>query len=118
MKLVEFCSKYAIVFLNAQTLNFITMTIISLFYWIYGWLGKIPWKIITKKEDFYSHLNMEGITDVDYVHTKRVCKDFEIKIVGEYHDFFVQTDTLLPNVFEKFRNMYLNIYKLYAAIFL
>ena len=29
-----------------------------------------------KKEDFYSHLNKEDITDADYVHTKRVSKDF------------------------------------------
>ena len=33
-----------------------------------------------EKEDFYSHLNMENITDADYAHAKRVCKDFEIKI--------------------------------------
>ena len=32
-----------------------------------------------KKKDFYSQLNMEDITDADYVHAKRVCKDFEIK---------------------------------------
>ena len=32
-----------------------------------------------KKEAFYSHLNMEDITDVDYAHAKRVCKNFEIK---------------------------------------
>ena len=32
-----------------------------------------------EKEDFYSHLNMEDITDADYAHAKRVCKDFEIK---------------------------------------
>ena len=32
-----------------------------------------------KKEDFNSHLNMEDITEADYVHAKRVCKDFEIK---------------------------------------
>ena len=30
------------------------------------------------------HLNMEDITDADYTHTKRVCKDFEIKNLGEY----------------------------------
>ena len=29
-----------------------------------------------EKEDFYSHLNMEDITDADYAHAKRVCKDF------------------------------------------
>ena len=28
---------------------------------------------IPEKEDFYSHLNMEDITDEDYVHAKRVC---------------------------------------------
>ena len=29
---------------------------------------------------------MEDITDADYAHAKRVCKDFEIKNLGEYHD--------------------------------
>ena len=36
-------------------------------------------------EEFYSNLNMEDITDADHVHTKRVCKDFEIKHLEEYH---------------------------------
>ena len=44
------------------------------------------------KKDFYSHLNMEDISDTDYVHAKRVCKDFEIKNLGEYHDFYVQAN--------------------------
>ena len=48
-----------------------------------------------KKKEFYSHLNMEDITDVDYAHTKRTCKDFEIKNVAEYHDLYVQSNTLL-----------------------
>ena len=30
--------------------------------------------------DFYNHLKIEDITDADYVHTKKVCKNFEIKI--------------------------------------
>ena len=34
---------------------------------------------LPKKEDFYSHLNMEDNTDADYAHAKRVCKDFETK---------------------------------------
>ena len=34
---------------------------------------------LPKKEDFYSHLNMEDISDADYAQAKRVCKDFEIK---------------------------------------
>ena len=34
---------------------------------------------LREKEDFYSHVNMEDITDADYTHAKRVFKDFEIK---------------------------------------
>ena len=47
------------------------------------------------KETFYSRLNMEDIADADYKHAKRLCKDFEIKHLGEHHDFLVQSDTLL-----------------------
>ena len=45
-----------------------------------------------KKKDFYGHLNMEDITDADYRHPKRVCKEFEIKHLGKYHDLYVQSD--------------------------
>ena len=38
---------------------------------------------------------MEDITDADYDHTERVCKDFKIKNLGEYLDLYVQSDTLL-----------------------
>ena len=31
-----------------------------------------------KKEDFHSNFNMEDITDADYTHGKRVCKDKNI----------------------------------------
>ena len=30
-----------------------------------------------KKKEFYSNLNLENITDADYLDTKRGCKDFE-----------------------------------------
>ena len=71
------------------------------------------------KEDFYSHLNMEYITDVDYTHAKRVCKDFEIKNLGEYHDLHVQSNTLLlADVFENFRNICIKIFELDPAKFL
>ena len=47
-----------------------------------------------KKNDFYSHLNMEDITEADYAPTKRVCKDFKIKNLREYYDLCVQSDAL------------------------
>ena len=75
--------------------------------------GKFNETLLPEKEDFYSHLNMEDITDADYAHAKTVCKDFKIKDLGEYHDFYVQSDTLLlGDVFENFRNMCLIKYKL------
>ena len=47
------------------------------------------------------------------MHANRVCKDFEIKNLGEHHDLYVQSDTLLlADVFENFRNMFLEIYEL------
>ena len=66
--------------------------------------------LLPEKEDFCSHLNIEGITDAYYAHAKRVCKDFEIKNLGEYHDLYLQSDTLLlADVFENFRNMCIKI---------
>ena len=35
--------------------------------------------ILPEKEEFYSNLNMEDITDADYIYVKRVYKDFKIK---------------------------------------
>ena len=68
---------------------------------------------LPEKEDFYGHLNMEDITDADYVHPERVCKNFKIKKIGEYYNLYVQSDTLLlADVFENFRNRCLKIYKL------
>ena len=74
---------------------------------------------LSEKEDFYSNLNMEDITDADYVHAEGVCKDFEMKNLAEYHDLYVQSDTsLLADVFENFRNLCLEIYELDPAKFL
>ena len=52
------------------------------------------------KEAFFSSLNVEDITDVDYRYAKRVYKEFNNKTLGDYHDLYVQTDTLsLVDVF-------------------
>ena len=74
---------------------------------------------LSEKEDIYSHLNMEDITDAEYMHTEIVCKCFGIKNLGEHHDLYIQSDTLLlADVFGNFRNMCLEIYELNPAKFL
>ena len=48
---------------------------------------------LPEKEDFYSHLSMEDVSDEHYAHAKRVCKNFEIKHLGKYHGLYVSGDT-------------------------
>ena len=70
------------------------------------------------KEAFYSNSNLEDISDEDYMHAQKVWDVFQIKNLGEHHDIYVQTDTLLlSDVSENFRNMCLNIYGLDPVYF-
>ena len=90
------------------------------------------------KKAFYSNLNLEDTSDVDYPQVQKVWGVLERKNRGEYHDIYVQSDTilfsdffeifrssggyhdlyvqsdtlLLSDVFESFRNKCLEIYKL------
>ena len=65
------------------------------------------------KEDFFSILNNEHITDEDYNHTLKVWKTFSLKNMGEYHDLYLTSDILLlADVFENFRKTCLEYYKL------
>ena len=54
---------------------------------------------------------MEKITDAYYMHGRRVCEDFEIKNLAEYHDLYLKRYTfLLIDVFENVTGMCLKIY--------
>ena len=68
---------------------------------------------------FHSKLNLEDITDEDYAYAQKVWQVLEIKNLGEYHDLYVQSDTLLlADVFENFTNKCIKIYELDPAHFL
>ena len=74
---------------------------------------------LLEKEEFYSNENMKDITDADYMHVKRVYKDFELKKIGEYRDLYLKSDTLLlADIFENFRKLCLKIYHLDPEKFL
>ena len=71
------------------------------------------------KESFYSKLNNEHITDKGYAHAQKVWDKFRIKNLGEYHDLYVLSDTLLlEDVFENFRDKCIETYELDPAHFL
>ena len=74
---------------------------------------------LSNKEVFYSELNLEYITDKDYEHAQKVWEVFGVKNLDEYHNLYLQSDTLLLiDVFENFRDRCIEIYELDPAHFL
>ena len=69
-------------------------------------------KLLPSKKDFYSNLNMEDISDIDYRHANK------LENLGDYHDLYVKSDTLLADVFNNFRDMCIKEYELDPAHFL
>ena len=73
---------------------------------------------LPSKKEFYSNLNMEDIDEIDYRHGNNVFKSFKLENLGDYHDLYVKSDTLLlADVFENFRDMCLKEYELDPAHF-
>ena len=68
------------------------------------------------KEEFYSKLNDEDITDDDYQHALNVWSTFNCKTIRNYHDLYLKSDVLLlADVFENFRATCLHHYNLDPA---
>ena len=77
---------------------------------------KINEKSLPSKKYFCSNLNME---DMDYRHGNNVFERFVLENLGDYHDLYLESDTLLlAVVFENFRDMCLKEYELDPAHFL
>ena len=71
------------------------------------------------KSAFYSKLNKKDITDEDYSHAQEVWKEFKMTTMKDYHDLYLELDVLLlADVFENFREVCLDNYKLDPAWYL
>ena len=70
-------------------------------------------KELPTKNQFYSILNNQHITDDEYNHAKEVWNTFMIRTLGDYHDLYLVSDALLlTDVFENFRKTCIQYYKL------
>ena len=71
---------------------------------------------LTPQEQFYSELNHSSISDEDHEHARNVWNLFQMKTMKDYHDLYLKTDVLLlADVFENFRDVCIENYKLDPA---
>ena len=79
-------------------------------------LDKLSETQLPPKEEFYSQLYDEDISDDDYQHAIKVWNTFECKTIRDYHNLYLKSDVLLlADVFENFRKTCLKHYKLDPA---
>ena len=52
-------------------------------------------KQLPLKEEFYSILIDEAISDMQYQHAQKVWNTFNMRTMGEYHDLYLKSDILL-----------------------
>ena len=79
-------------------------------------LDKLSEVQLPPKEEFYSKLNDEHISEEDFYHAIRVWDTLNCKTIKDYHDLYLKSDVLLlADVFENFRKTCLKHYSLDPA---
>ena len=106
-ELIErFASTYK--FCNNDLNKFVMLLRKGVYHYEYmdGW-DRFNKTSIPNKKSFYSNLTMENITETDHIHANNIFKTFKLNNLGDYHDLYVQSDTLLlADVFENLRKTY------------
>ena len=102
-------------FKNEKEIELLSRKGVFPYQW-YTCLEKLNATSPTSKDEFYSELNEEGISDEDYQYVLDVWNKLGIKNMREYHDLYLKTDVLLlADAFESFRELCMRIYKLDPA---
>ena len=68
---------------------------------------------LPSKDNFFSIMNNEHMSEEDYKHAENVWNTFSLENIGQYHNLFLKSDILiLADVFENFRKICMQYYKL------
>lgn len=85
-----------------------------------AWIvGKLQWNLIVRKERIIQKSDNGRKHGADYKHANYFWEDIRKKNLGDCHDFYIQSDTLLlADVFEKLCCKCIEIDKLDSVYFL
>jgi hypothetical protein len=79
-------------------------------------LQKLDETSLPAKQEFYSRLNDDNVSDDDYAHAQRIWNEFGLQNIRGYHDLYNKSDVLqLADVFENFRDLCIRNYDLDPA---
>ncbi|XP_071138725.1 uncharacterized protein [Mytilus edulis] len=75
--------------------------------------SKLEERSLPSKENFYSRLSEEHISEEDFHFANKVWEKMNVKTLGEYSDIYLRMDVaLLSDIFERFRDISLRDYQL------
>lgn len=101
--------------LDSEQLRLLERKGIFCYDYVDSW-EKLDETSLPSKDDFYSKLTNQAISEEDYQFAQEVWRKFNIMSLGEYSDLYLKTDVLLlADVFENFRKTCKDIYKLDPA---
>ncbi|WAQ98595.1 LOW QUALITY PROTEIN: hypothetical protein MAR_022968 [Mya arenaria] len=114
-KLVGYLQKDQFVNLESKQLSLLKRKGVYPYDFVDG-LKRLAETQLPPKNEFYSKLSGDDISDEVYVHAQQVWKEFEGKTMRDYHNLYLTSDVLLLiDVFETFRDVCLTNYYLAPA---
>lgn len=97
---------------NDEQFNLVTQKGVCPYDYCNSW-EKLDDTHLPTKEDFYSKLNNQNISDDEYLHAQSIWTSFGVETLGEYLDIYLKTDVLLlADIFQNFRKTCHKIYNL------